>query len=174
MPSSGSTAGPSSVAWIDPVAASPLLPSAVADGDLPIHHMPGHHIRRLQQVAVELFARTLAAVDITPVQYAVLSALAKHRAIPQATVSALIGYDRATIGGVIDRLEAKSWLRRRRDPSDRRVWRLELTPAGRKVLRTVTPQVERVQESLLAPLDDVERRDFERLCLKLLRHHDAS
>ena len=79
--------------------------------DLVIHHMPGHFIRRLQQVAVSLFADRVG-LEMTPVQFAALAAVAQRPRIDQARLSALIGYDRATIGGVIDRLEARGWLAR--------------------------------------------------------------
>lgn len=136
-----------------------------------IQHMPGHQVRRLQQVAVALFAETLHPWDITPVQYAVLSTLERHAPISQTTLSALIAYDRATIGGVIDRLDAKDWLSRTLDPDDRRLRLLTLTPAGIDVLKHLHPLVQAVQERFLAPLAADERRRFEALCLKLLRHH---
>ena len=133
--------------------------------------MPGHFIRRLQQVAVKLFAEELAHADITPVQYAALTAVSQRPRIDQATLSSLIGYDRATIGGVVDRLEAKGWLARSADAGDRRLKRLTLTGAGHQVLREVTPAVQKVQARLVEPLAAPERRQFEHLCLKLLAHH---
>ena len=89
-------------------------------GALDIYDMPGHAIRRLQQVAVALFARHVDAVDITPVQFAALLALRQRKNLDQATLSALIGYERATIGGVSDRLEAKRWVVREAGRTDRR------------------------------------------------------
>ena len=138
---------------------------------LSIHHMPGHYIRRLQQVAVALFMREVDGADITPVQFAALAALRDRRACDQATLSALIGYDRATIGGVIDRLEAKRWIARVPGRRDRRTKLVSLTPAGAAALRGVVRDVERAQVQLLAPLAATERRRFERLCQKLLAAH---
>ena len=65
--------------------------------DLFIHQMPGHFIRRLEQVAVKLFFARVG-MDMTPVQFAALAAATHRPRIDQATLSALIGYDRATIG----------------------------------------------------------------------------
>src|SRR5580700_5492959 len=86
-------------------------------GALSIHHMPGHFIRRLQQVAVKLFFVEVG-IAMTPVQFAALAAVAQRPRIDQAALSALIGYDRATIGGVIDRLESKGWLVRSASHAD--------------------------------------------------------
>lgn len=149
-------------------------PSAALDtpeSNTAIHRMPGHQVRRLQQAAVALFAEALHPWDITPVQYAALATLERHAPISQTTLSALIAYDRATIGGVIDRLDGKGWLSRTLDPDDRRLRLLSLTPAGIDVLKHLHPLVQAVQARFLAPLAADERQRFEALCLKLLRHH---
>jgi DNA-binding MarR family transcriptional regulator len=141
-----------------------------AASDLPLHRMPGHHIRRLQQVAVRLFAEE-AGVDLTPVQYAALFAIAQRPGVGQAQLAALIGYDRATIGGVIDRLEQKKWVTRIASAEDRRVNLLTVTDAGREALSRATPSVRRAQERITEALDEDEREAFERMCLKMLAHH---
>lgn len=141
-----------------------------AASDLPLHRMPGHHIRRLQQVAVRLFAEE-AGVDLTPVQYAALFAIAQRPGVGQAQLAALIGYDRATIGGVIDRLEQKKWVTRIASAEDRRVNLLTVTDDGREALSRATPLVRRAQERITEALDEDERAAFERMCLKMLAHH---
>ncbi len=137
---------------------------------LALHQMPGHLVRRLQQVAVRLFAERVGE-DLTPVQYAALAAAARHPGLDQVSLGNLIGYDRTTIGGVIDRLESKGWVERSAAAGDRRLKLVGLTAAGRAVLQRATAQVEQVQAHLVEPLSDAERRQFERLCLKLLAHH---
>ncbi len=54
-----------------------------------IHTMPGHLIRRLNQISVALFMDRMAQVglNLTPVQYAALCAIRNHPGIDQATVS---------------------------------------------------------------------------------------
>ena len=138
--------------------------------DLIIHHMPGHLIRRLQQVAVKLFFARVG-LDMTPVQFAALAAVAQRQRIDQARLSALIGYDRATIGGVIGRLEARGWLVRSASRINARVRLVRITPAGRNALARALPAVRSVQQRLLESLDAAERKRFERLCLKILAHH---
>ena len=108
---------------------------------------------------------------MTPVQFAALAAVAQQPRIDQARLSALIGYDRATIGGVIGRLESRGWLARSASRADRRVRLVRITPSGRKALARTLPAVKSVQEMLLESLDADERQHFERLCLKILAHH---
>ena len=91
--------------------------------------MAGHLIRRLHQRSTQAFAlRTQAAgFDLTSVQFAALDAIQAHPASDQASIAELIAYDRATIGGVIDRLEQKGWVHRVVSAKDRRARELSLT-----------------------------------------------
>lgn len=146
-------------------------PAPGAKAALPIHRMPGHLVRRLQQVAVALFAEELAGHGLTPVQYAALVALDRRPGLDQASLAALIGYDRATIGGVIHRLEEKGWAARETRPEDRRAKVPRITAAGRAMLRVSGPRVRRVQARLLAPLAPPQRHAFDTLCRRLLAGH---
>lgn len=129
--------------------------------------MAGHLIRRLQQHATQLFAqRTQAAgFDLTPVQFAALDAIRAHPAIDQARLAEMIAYDRATIGGVIERLEHKGWILRVVSERDRRARELSLTPEGKRILAALLPIVRDVQEDILEPLSNADRIRF----LKLVR-----
>lgn len=124
--------------------------------------MPGHLIRRLHQQSTSVFIqRTLAAgFDLTPVQFAALDAIHTHPATDQAHVAELIGYDRATIGGVIDRLEKKGWIRRVVSEKDRRARELSLTAKGARVHAQLLPIVHDLQKDILHPLGDAERESF--------------
>jgi len=137
---------------------------------LDMDSMPGHYIRRLQQVAVRLFAEEVGS-DLTPVQFAALVAIAQGRAMGQADLAAQIGYDRATIGGVIDRLEAKGWVSRTPSREDRRQNILAITPEGERAMAQASPAVQTVQSRFVSPLDPDEQQAFERMCRKLLAHH---
>jgi DNA-binding MarR family transcriptional regulator len=124
--------------------------------------MAGHLIRRLHQQSTHLFVqRTLAAgFDLTPVQFAALETIFTHTATDQAFVAEMIGYDRATIGGVIDRLEKKGWIRRVVSERDRRARELSLTDTGNHVRCALLPIVEDLQKEILRPLSEAERECF--------------
>jgi DNA-binding MarR family transcriptional regulator len=120
--------------------------------------MPGHLIRRAQQVSAALFAQETAGLDLTSVQYAALSAISRNAGVDATRLSALISFDRSTLGDVLERVEAKGWVRRLPSPGDRRVKLLSLTPAGQSLLEAVQPAVRRVQQRLLAPFAPAERK----------------
>jgi MarR family transcriptional regulator, temperature-dependent positive regulator of motility len=132
--------------------------------------MAGHLIRRLHQQSTQVFqSETLAAgFELTSVQFAALDAVAAQPGIDQASLAAAISFDRATIGGVIDRLELKGLVQREVSEADRRARCLRLTPAGRRLLAAVRPVVEALQAQILAPLTARERQTFEALARKAL------
>ncbi|MBV1706388.1 MAG: MarR family winged helix-turn-helix transcriptional regulator [Hyphomicrobiales bacterium] len=132
--------------------------------------MPGHLLRRAQQLSNALFAEECGAFDLTSVQYAALNALAGHDDIDATHLASLIAFDRSTIGGVLERLVAKGWITRRTAASDRRVKRLKLTPAGRAILAEVEAPVARVQQRLLQALNVKEREAFLAALTKLIDH----
>ena len=119
--------------------------------------MPGHLVRRLHQLSVALFAEECAGLDLTPVQYAAIAAIGAHPGVDATRLSDLIAFDRSTIGDVLERLEAKGWVRRTPAPQDRRQKVIELSQAGAAQLEMVRPAVHRVQQRLLAPIAETDR-----------------
>jgi DNA-binding MarR family transcriptional regulator len=129
---------------------------------------PGHLIRRAQQIAVSVFTEQLAAFDVTPVQFAILNALMDTPGIDQVTLAGQVAFDAATSGSVIGRLESKGWVRREADPQDRRRKVLWLTPEGERVTLEMAPQVTRVQDRILQPLEVHEQKQLLGLLSKLV------
>ena len=109
-----------------------------------------------------------AGFDLTPVQFAAMGSIASNPGIDQAGVAARIAYDRATIGGVIDRLEQKGYVLRKVSPRDRRRRAVWLTDKGETVLREILPVVTDLQGSILPGLDQAERTRFLELAEKAL------
>jgi DNA-binding MarR family transcriptional regulator len=128
--------------------------------------MPGHLIRRLQQISFALFVDQAKAFDITPVQYAALAAIANHPGIDQTALSNVIAFDRTTIGDVVGRLEKKKLIKRLNGALDRRTKSLTVTPAGERLIKRVGPAVKSTQRLILAPLKPGERAAF----LLMLKH----
>lgn len=127
-----------------------------------LYALPGHLIRRLNQISVSVFAARMAelGLDLTPVQFAALTVLQANPGIDQATLAGLIAHDRVTIGGVVDRLEAKGLVDRTVSRHDRRARVLALTAEGEALLERVLPAVHAAQDGILAGLDVEERATF--------------
>lgn len=63
---------------------------------------------------------------------------------------------------MIDRMEESGLLERRRDPADRRAWRVHLTPRAREVIERVRSHAVPLREMLLAGLDPAQRATLAR------------
>lgn len=137
--------------------------------------MPGHLIRRLQQIAVAIFLEDTAAFGITPVQFAALRGLAAHPGVDQRTLAAQVGLDASTLGGVVDRLESRGWLNRQPSQADRRVKLLHITPEGAQLLQDMAPAIEASQQRILAPLSPTRQAQFMAMLSELVeKNNDLS
>jgi len=125
-----------------------------------IYAMPGHLIRRAHQVSTALFAEECGKFGLTSVQFAALYAVRAAGEIDATRLAEQIAFDRATIGDVLDRLEAKGWIARAGSRADRRIKLIRLTPKGAALLKRVEPSVLRVQSRLTAPLSPAEQERF--------------
>ncbi|GAB4272475.1 MAG: MarR family transcriptional regulator [Pararhodobacter sp.] len=134
------------------------------------HRMVGHLIRRLNQGSTQAFTRHMQAhgTDLTSVQFAAMDAIVTNPGIDQAGVAALIAYDRATIGGVIDRLEQKGLVLRQVSKRDRRARELRATEKGLALFSEILPVVRALQDDILPGLTEDERRQFFDLARKAI------
>lgn len=140
-----------------------------------VYQMPGHLIRRAQQIAVSIFLEECGPADLTPVQYAALVAIQGNPGIDATRLSALVAFDRSTLGNVLERMEAKNLIERISSPADKRVKVLRLSPEGERVLAQAEPLVLRTQERILAPLAPEDRAAFMRMLAQLVElNNDAS
>ncbi|MDJ0947396.1 MAG: MarR family winged helix-turn-helix transcriptional regulator [Alphaproteobacteria bacterium] len=125
-----------------------------------ITDMPGHLLRRCQQIAVSIFLQECRDLDLTPLQYVVLSALDHHGELDQNRLGGLTALDRSTISTVIGKLESRGLVARRRSKIDRRFNAITCAAAGRDVLHRAQPAVDAAQARILAPLEPDEQARF--------------
>jgi MarR family transcriptional regulator, lower aerobic nicotinate degradation pathway regulator len=145
-----------------PVKAKPRAARAALP-PVDLGQLPGHYIRRLQQIAVAIFLQETSAQGVTPVQFAALQTVASNPGIDQRTLAGMIGFDTSTIAGVIDRLETRGLMLRNPSPDDRRVRLLRLSDEGAAVLEEMLPAVLHAQRRMLDPLDTHDQREFMRM-----------
>ncbi|WP_460274305.1 MarR family winged helix-turn-helix transcriptional regulator [Celeribacter sp. ULVN23_4] len=125
-------------------------------------------IRRLNQISMSVFTEQMKShgQTMTSVQFAALNAIRAHPGIEQARLAGMIAYDRATIGGVLDRLEAKGMIHRNICAKDRRARLVSLTEVGETMLDELIPVVRQFQDEILSGLTSEERKEFLRLAAK--------
>ena len=133
-----------------------------------VYTKPGYLFRRMQQIAVAIFVEECRAYDLTPVQFAALVAIHTHPGIDATRLSAVIAFDRSTLGNVIERLEAKAYIERKPSREDKRVKLVYPTESGVALLADIMPAVDRAQARILEPLKPADRQTLMALLTQLV------
>ena len=127
----------------------------------------GYWLRRAYQRHMAIFAAAMSDLDLTSVQFAALVKLRDMKAVTQTELGRLIGIDRATISGVVSRLQKRGLLQFRLDPLDRRSRIIALTAAGEALLAQALQRTGQVGEDTLAPMNEAERAALREMLRKL-------
>lgn len=120
----------------------------------------------LLEVTIE---QELARFGVTGREFAVLTLIEEEGPASQQRLAGRIGVDRTTMVALIDALEEKRLVTRRRDPSNRRAYVLEVTAAGRKALRDALKAVESAEQEWLSPLSVAESATLTRALQRLVQ-----
>jgi MarR family transcriptional regulator for hemolysin len=116
-----------------------------------------HDVARLLRVA---FDRRSKDLGLTRSQWWVLNHLYFHEGITQSAFAELLEIEKPTLGRLLDRLEAKGWVERRADETDRRAKRVFLTGEVQGLMRALRKLAAEVRADALDGLDQAERERF--------------
>ncbi len=135
--------------------------------DYRLEDQVGYWLRRAYQRHMAIFAVVMSDLDLTSVQFAALVKLRDMKAVTQTELGRLIGIDRATISGVVSRLQKRGVLQFRLDPLDRRSRIIALTATGEALLAQALQRTEQVGDDTLAPIGEAERAALREMLRKL-------
>ena len=116
----------------------------------------GYLLKHAQLRLAGLTASAMAPFGITGRECAVLIAVDSQAPLSQQEVARRLGVDRTTMVVLIDELENKGLVQRRRDPDDRRKNVVALTEAGRATVRKATRAGDEAEQRFLCPLSGDE------------------
>jgi DNA-binding MarR family transcriptional regulator len=140
----------------------------------PLEERPGYLIRRLHQIHVALFQEKCEAFQITPLQYSLLTALAKRGTADQTTLASDIALDRTTTTGAIKRLQSRGFVVRAVGRHDRRSQTCRLTRAGAALLRRMESSARSAHLETLADLGKNDQKRFIAMMQKIVTAHSGS
>jgi len=114
-------------------------------------------VARLLRTAYD---RRIKALGLTRSQWWVLTHLFRGDGVSQTELAETLEIEQPTLGRLLDRLQAKGWVRRDHDARDRRVWRVHLTEEVEPALRTMRAIAAELRRDALAGMSAAERERF--------------
>ncbi len=129
-------------------------------------------LKRLGFAAKDRSHAAFEGTGLSAFHYAVLALLDEDPRETQAQIADALNYDRSLIVRLLDELEDRELVVRKRDPEDRRRHVVKMTAEGRKMLGELRAIVQGLEDDFLSPLDPAEQETLHALLAKLTVHHD--
>ena len=117
----------------------------------------GFLLNDVSRLMRQRFDERARGLGLTRAQWRVLRHLRQYEGIKQRSLAEMLEVETVTLGRHIDRLEDSGWVERRRDPADRRVWRLHLAEKSRPMIDRLTELSFEVREFALTGFSKVDR-----------------
>ena len=109
----------------------------------------------------------LEKLDLTPPQFYVLATIGYAGGLPFGEIGAKMMVTVSNLTGIVDRLEEKKLVTRKRDDYDRRVVHVLLTERGSKLYKNTIPLFEKSISQIFSALDRREQKELSALLRKL-------
>ena len=133
---------------------------------------PTFLLKRLGYAAKEQAMGAYEETGLHPYHHAILIVLGEGSPETQGSIADTLGYDRGQLVGLLDELEERGLVERRRDPHDRRRHLVRLTPDGKRTLSRMRMIARRSEEEFLDPLSKKERATLHALLFRLAKKHE--
>ncbi len=133
----------------------------------PLAYWVGFNLRMAQEAAFQAFSRRSLEIGESPGRFATLTLIARNPGISQTELSHANGRDKSSLTPVVEELVRRGLVERKRMDSDRRTYRLNVTPAGKKVLTTMTRCARRHERNLDHIIGERDRKRFLQILKKI-------
>jgi DNA-binding MarR family transcriptional regulator len=147
-------------------------PTANGRGDVidygPLADWVGFNLRMAQAAAFQAFSRLAKEIGTRPGRFATLMLIGRNPGISQTVLSRANGRDKSSLTPVLNDLERRGLVIRRRTRADQRAYRLSLTPAGRRLLAGLTRCAREHERKLDRIIGTKEQKDFVRVLKRII------
>lgn len=120
----------------------------------------GYRAKLMSQLFTRRFQERLEPYDLTPFHWLILCCLWEQDGLATSALGEQLRQVGGTLTGVIDRMEERGIVRRERDASDRRIWRIWLTEAGRQLEAVLPDLALQLREEAFQGFSEAEQRLF--------------
>jgi len=131
-------------------------------------------LAQLGSYATARFTERVAELDLVPAQTGLLRAVAASPGQSQQALAQLLGTPPSRLVALLDALEERGILERRRNPTDRRLHALHLTEAGHQLLRRIGKAARAHNDTLCHALDPTERDQLRALLTRIADDHNLT
>lgn len=114
-------------------------------------------VARLMRIT---FDRRVKALGLTRSQWWVLNHLFRNNGATQSELADILEIEKATLGRLLDRMEAKGWIRRQEHSTDRRAKCVFLTDEVEPAVKTMRAAAADLRRDALANFDNTDRERF--------------
>jgi DNA-binding MarR family transcriptional regulator len=128
----------------------------------------GFHLRIASEAAFQAFARRADGIDASPWRFAVLALIDANPGLTQGDLAAAIRRKTSSLTPVLDDLCRHGYVIRQRVESDRRSYRLTLTPAGKAVMAELMASAAAHERALDRLVGRAERAAFIRTLQRII------
>jgi DNA-binding MarR family transcriptional regulator len=136
------------------------------DFDL-LDELIGYHLHRAEIASFRYFVRPVEKSRYTPKQFSVLVLTRANPGLSQVDLGRSLGMDRATTMMVIDKLQSRKLLIRKRSEVDRRKHAIHLTPKGQAMTQRLVAHAQNHDKALTEKLTKREAQTLRELLIKV-------
>jgi MarR family transcriptional regulator for hemolysin len=133
----------------------------------PVHEPLGLHLTRVSRSVSRAFGNTLAEAGGSLPVWLVLISLKSRSLASQRELAEAVGIQGATLTHHLDAMESAGLVTRRRDPANRRLHLVELTPAGEALFLRLRDAATAFDRRLRAGLSEGDAGQLEALLTRL-------
>ena len=134
----------------------------------------GYWLRRVSNTVSGKFAQSLHKRQTSVAEWVLLRNLYEREMVTPGDLAEASAMTRGAISKIVDKLQAKGWIRSRVNPEDNRGQLLSMSPAGRRNLPELAEIANQNDQHFFSCLDDQEKSTLRRLLCKVAEHHQIS
>ena len=143
-------------------------PPLANSSDALLRQFIGYRIKRLHLKVREDMVETIETFGLRIGTFSALAVLMESPGISQSQLAQVLKLTRSGVVVIVDELETAGVLERAPVTGDRRMYALQVTPAGQRLWEKVEPAVQAHEDALFSGLDTAEQQALRSLLDKAI------